>query len=569
VKVVALSKLRGLKAHELAALAGISLSLAQLVIVKAIEGVPLSSRHERRMFRKLTGCSWPAGANPDGYREVLLRCGRRSGKSTRVAVLLAASAMLATAYEAALAHGEVAKALLTAPLRSQCVILLDALEGLFAQLGIPTQRLVSSLRVPGLRCIAEIATCDNLASRSGTSVVVIQDEAGFIPTDPAAAGNDRAVDGSTRPSLATTRGRFVKIGTANGRDGLFYNRTEELRGNVSTNAIGFIAPTWTMNPHITEAETHALEPDERTWRREYAAEPTDAEESAFDSTDVLSCVDRHVSVRRPEPGTAYAAGYDASGGRNDAHGLVIVHRELIAREGAPPFERFVVDCVKRWAPSLLSRPDFDRVMREVATTADAYGKAKIHRDNYAGDAVESALRAHGARSVGVSMTAPAQAERFARLQSLIQTGRLVLPNHADLVRELCALRQRMHSGGRVTFAAPNRKSAHDDLVDALALAVDAARTLNPSGDIAREFVPYAGADGRYGGIESRFYRIVRDPRTGSENRVPCEPPQGTPEFETYARDMLARGMSSPAIESWQRERQQTHRELNVRVTNQG
>ena len=49
------------------------------------------------------------------------------------------------------------------------------------------------------------------------------------------------------------------------------------------------APSWIANPSITEQQTRDLEPDERIWSREYAAEPGVAVSSAFDPEDVAAC----------------------------------------------------------------------------------------------------------------------------------------------------------------------------------------------------------------------------------------------------------------------------------------
>lgn len=47
------------------------------------------------------------------------------------------------------------------------------------------------------------------------------------------------------------------------------------------------APTWIANPTITEAETHKRSPDDREWRREYLALPMEDEEEAwFDALTV-------------------------------------------------------------------------------------------------------------------------------------------------------------------------------------------------------------------------------------------------------------------------------------------
>lgn len=52
-------------------------------------------------------------------------------------------------------------------------------------------------------------------------------------------------------------------------------------GDTDHQLVSF-AETWLANPTISEEQTHALEPDERVWSREYAGQPGATLSAALD-----------------------------------------------------------------------------------------------------------------------------------------------------------------------------------------------------------------------------------------------------------------------------------------------
>jgi len=366
----------------------------------------------------------------------------------------------------------------------------------------------------------------------------------MLPYVPGSAGQDRETVAAVKPALATVGGRLIVLSTPLGREGVHYERVEQLRGQLDGRAVAFIAPTWVANPACfpDAASTRDLEEDERVWAREYEAEPGEADNSAFAADDLECCVDRGRRGNDPKPGVRYAVGFD-EGGRRAARALVVVHRELNSAHDGGFTEDTVVDLAVRWQPG--QKLDHDSVMAKVAQIAKRYNNATVQRDLFAGDAVGSALARHGAQSTEVSMSSNQQAERFRDLQRLVESHRLRLPDDEQLLRELRGLRESLHQGGRVVFSKGAGKLEFDDLVDALALAVARAQKLPPSGgDIVivkdRRFIWRPDA----GGLEvtPRTYA-----RRVNGQLVPHEPPPG-PEAEAALEARLARGDWSPADE---------------------
>lgn len=67
-----------------------------------------------------------------------------------------------------------------------------------------------------------------------------------------------------------------------------------------------------------------------------------------------------------------------------------------------------------------------------------------------------------------------KANGFGRIKVLLQTGRLVLPRHTELLKELHALEYEMTPTGLLRIAAPEIGGGHDDLAMALLQAVSTA-----------------------------------------------------------------------------------------------
>jgi len=199
--------------------------------------------------------------------------------------------------------------------------------------------------------------------------------------------------------------------------------------------------------------------------------------------------------------------------------------------------------VRRWQPG--KSVDHDAVMREVATVAKRFNGASVVRDNFAGDAVGSALARHSTASKEVSMSSTAQAERFRDLQRLVESHRLRLVEDEQLLRELRGLRETLHQGGRVAFAKGNGKHEFDDLVDALALATARAAKLPPGGGdivILKPSELYWRREDPRGYVPAVYGR-----RLPNGQIVPCAPPPGI-DADIARAERFAKGCFTPEDE---------------------
>ncbi len=83
-------------------------------------------------------------------------------------------------------------------------------------------------------------------------------------------------------------------------------------------------------------------------------------------------------------------------------------------------------------------------------------------------AVVDTLRAKSLPVDPVAFTAPSKAEMYGRLKAAMEAGRLVLPDHRDLLRELSTFEYRISERGNLLLH--HAVGGHDDYPDSLALA---------------------------------------------------------------------------------------------------
>jgi hypothetical protein len=216
------------------------------------------------------------------------------------------------------------------------------------------------------------------------------------------------------------------------------------------------APTTTLNPTIDPAIIERARADDPT----AAASEWDAEFrtdiSALLTDDVI---DRAVDQNRPmefgpRRDRKYFCFVDASGGMHDAFTCCVGHVE-----GDGDDSVFVADVVRgRPAPF-----DPASMAREYADLARRYGCSEVTGDAYAGEWTAAAFR-----DAGIAYVKSDLAKSGLYLESLpmFAQGRVSLPNHEKLLRELRLLERRTARSGR--DSVDHGPTGSDDLANALA-----------------------------------------------------------------------------------------------------
>jgi hypothetical protein len=539
--VAALGSHLGRSPYQLAAAARLPATVAQAVVLKLLgPEVASLSAAELKIARGLAGLGM-LGRLPRDVRAIVLCLGRRAGKSTLFGACFVVSECLRD-WSRVLGPGEVGRFAIVAPRLDLCRTSLNAVAGVLDLLGVAYTRREGTidLRPAGVPVTIDATVADAVAPRGASLVGALFEEFSMFPTAEGAVGRDRDVVASLAPGLLTTGGRWMIVGTPWAPDGLFFDLVEK---GTKRDTLVIRGATWDLRPDLSEARCRAIATDERDLRREFGANFGESDATFLDRGDIAACVD-DVEERPASEGISYVAALDAAT-RHDAFVMMVAHREMRRREGLPPADVVVLDCVRRWVPRPGEKLDVDLVVQAVAGVAKRYRVHRVHRDAWSADLLDALLAPRGVKCAEVSMATAEQMARFAHLGGRIRTGAVRLLRHEATITELQQLRARMHAGGRITYEAPAR--GRDDCADALALVVAAARELPPSGDIRNEVDVRWGA----GGIEvrSRWYTVQQGPG-GLLVEMPALPPAGTPDAERFAAERRAQGIVTPDDPEW-------------------
>lgn len=547
---------------------GLRLTRPQLVLAAVcFDGVePKQLRGaDRDIAKKLFGdvAKFPSSARS----MVALVKGARAGGSWIAALYLLYRAI--TADTSMLAPGEIGVALAVAPDQRLARLLIRYAVG--AAKSVPSiAALIATEGADGFtlrRADGTTVSVEALpASRGGASLrgrtllCAVLDESNFFRDESGAYEvTDRVILDAVLPRVVPG-GLVVMLSTPFTEAGVLFELFKSEHGKPRTALVAH-APTLLLRD---DAHTRALvdrerQRDPKNCAREFDALFVSPTAALVSWAEIEKCVNaaQRLGVSTDTSGATEGAwGLDV-GLRRDRTAFVRCRRELRSRGAAPPLDLLIVDLVKVLKPGFgasvnpLARVTMDDI-ESVAVKLHKRAPGTFHHDPHYGDEIRSRLGRRHIKTEEAKMHAAAQEKRAALFAARVEAGTIILPDDRDLLDELKQIRITRHAGGRTTIAAPNRKGAHDDVVDAMLLAVEAASKLMPGGDVKCE--TRITRNGPCVGAVNSFFTEHRDPRTGNVHRIPCPPPMGTPMFDAWAEEKIAQGISTPEIEAWLRER---------------
>jgi len=260
--------------------------------------------------------------------------------------------------------------------------------------------------------------------------------------------------------------------------------------------------TWVCNPSITEAETHALEPDPDTWQREYAAIPSESETTAFIRSDVALCYrneERTYFFGRPfmaldpaSTGNTFSWLIGAWGEPDKSRrqkpmfgppgsGCEMLTIGTARDEHGIPVEMPIaerpllwVTRVGGWTGEELRQTTMDRVASELWGIASRAGAQSIFSDEHGGvflaALVDVASQAR-ARFRHFKQTQTSKHEAVTYLRTLMRDRQILIAPHERMRRDLETYPRRIVGGGFKYGAA--RAGHHWDYASALVIMAHA------------------------------------------------------------------------------------------------
>ena len=370
-----------------------------------------------------------------GCRRWVIRAGRRAGKSSTLCRLAVAWALWGSWF---VPPGDTAIIPFVSVDRGEAAARLKTIGEILRALRLKPEARADELELTDRRLVFRVVTCSIRGTVGFTAVAVFGDEMARWESRDTAANPAQEVMGSLRPTMATQPDAFEVCSSSPWGEDDYH--AELFDSGDSAHQLTSFAETWTANPTITEDQTHELEPDERVWSREYAAQPGTTLSAAIDAADVARCYDS----KRVGAVIGGFVAIDASSLRGDAFAYIAGQRT--------DADEFIVSDVGGFEGAALKSVSMETVVRTIAERARAWRTDAIFGDQRE----EAALRALFAQhDVALQSFAWSESSKDAAMQWLrraMREGGIIIEHpHATLKRELLGMKARLMPSGRIKY----------------------------------------------------------------------------------------------------------------------
>jgi hypothetical protein len=426
------------------------------VFLRALFGEPLTG-DELAIFRHHTERATPP-TRP--FREAAIICGRRSGKS-RVLALLAVYLGAFGDYRDFLAPGEQPVIAIIAANRRQAAVLLRYVAGLLRAVPLlaplVVDELAESVRLAN-GVVVEVHTGSIASPRGRTFIAVLADEIAFWPATEDAANPDAEVIAAVRPGLASIPSSLLLMASSPyWQKGVLFSTFRRHWGNDGGRVLVWRGTTAEMNETIDPAIiAEAYEEDPIAAAAEFGAQWRTDVDSYISHDVVAAAVAPDRRELPPVAGVDYAAFVDAASG-SGADRMVLAIAHATAAEGIA-----VLDCLRSFAPPFSP----DATVQEMAAVARAYRVTTVTGDHWALGWVGERFEAAGLRYEASDRT---KSDIYRELLGPLNSGRVELLDHPQMIAELLNLERRVARGGRDSIDHP--AGLHDDLINAAGGAI--------------------------------------------------------------------------------------------------
>lgn len=406
-----------------------------------------------------------------GKRRLVVRKGRRVFASTSVAPRLSVAEMLFGEHPHLPGMPPHIYAFLSVK-RDEASKRLRGIKAILDVLAEPYDEKGDTIELRDRPAIFSVVTA-NYRTSVGESVAFCWcDEVARWRDETSGANPAEEVVGSLAPALSTLPDAKLFLVSSPLTTEDYHARQFDL-GETEAQAVAF-GETWTINPSMTREMCEREEPDRKRFLREYGAQPSASVSAAFDVNAIEAAFS--LTTGNALRGQRVIV-LDPSSGRKDAWTWGVVGWDWPAPR-SPAILRF--DVIDGVSAGFFKGVRAEAVVERVAQLAKVHDVHVVHADQRESLMLESAFSRHGLAYRVHDWTASSKPEAVERVRRWMADGRLSLPEHDTLRRELLAFEEKITPSGSLTFGA--RGSGHDDYVSllitaALAIAGDGeART---------------------------------------------------------------------------------------------
>jgi len=441
-------------------LIGQKLSIAQTAALKAFYGLELSKR-ELDVYKRCTGLE-EYHARP--YREATLICGRRSGKSDRIASNVALFEALQGGHERHLSMGEKAYIIIISVNKKQAGLILSYVRG-----KVESSRLLSSMVAATYaeeihfrnNIVIGSYPCSYRTLRGFSIPLAIVDEAAFLRVE--GQNVDKQILEAIRPAQATfANSKLVKISTPFWKQGVLWEDFKNYYADSNAPVLVWRAPTKVMNPTVSNSflrQEERRDPD--SYKREYLAEFSDSISDFLPSESVDACVIPERKILPYHGKFVYTAAVDVAF-KSDAFTFGICHRD---DDG-----RVIFDYISAWHGTKKEPVNLASTLDEICRTLRVYHCGLVHGDQYCSEPVRQGFRERGITFLESPFSTGFKREIFSTLKHRIMEGSIELLDHPDSIGELKGLEARVTPSGNIQIGHARLAGRHDDFAVCIALA---------------------------------------------------------------------------------------------------
>ncbi|HEY3246822.1 MAG TPA: hypothetical protein VGK88_00845 [bacterium] len=421
--------------------------------------LPASDEHVE-LYRQCTGReAWPA----EPFSEVTVIAGARSGKDSRIAAPVVLYEALFGRHADELHTGERAVVPLVAQdqraARIAFTYIRDYLRRSSLLWGEVEEVLSSEMTMRNGVTIATFA-CTQRSLRGWSIPVGVLDEVGFYRLEGSTDSDVEVQTSIRRGMLGFASPKLLKISTPYLKSGVLWDDAQRF-GQDDPDRLVWKASTALMNPSIAAARlARERRIDPRRYEREYEAEFVDDLQAFLAEAWVSAGVVEGRGDLPPQPGVFYRAAVDPSGGGPDTFAFAVGHNHG---------ERLVVDCLRGWKAI---GANLSAVVAEIAGILRTYECRAVTGDKYAAGWVRERFADTG---IAYEESPRDKSAAYLELEPLLAQGRVELPDHPQLRRELHSLEKRALPGGRTRIDHP--RGGHDDYANVVALLAMRERVL--------------------------------------------------------------------------------------------
>lgn len=421
------------------------------IVLKAAYGVPLDE-DELVVFREVAQRDPP----PHRVKELWLVIGARGGKDS-VASMIATEAASYADEGVALRPGERVLVACFATSLRQAQIVYNYTKAYFEDVPSLRKRVVNRLTSgPTPICLDNnvdivIAANNFRAPRGWPIALAVFDECAFWRDEQSATPDVETYTAVLRGMGTIPNAMIVGISTPHRQKGLLYDKWHKHFGKDNPDILVVQGPTIKFCPIFQQSVIdRAMEEDPERAGAEYLAQwRRDLADYVLREVAEAAIVRGRTGLA-PEPGIAYQAFCDPSGGSRDSMTLAIGHADL---------DRGVLDCVLETRAPFNPAP----VVKSFAATLRAYGLTTVRGDRYGGGWPAERFAEEGITYLPAEQT---KNDIYHDFLPVLNAHRCDLLDHQRMLSQLCDLECRTIRGGRDSIDHP--QNGYDDVINSVA-----------------------------------------------------------------------------------------------------